>query len=106
MNLYTRKLAFDAAADSALLAQYTTDSVRRGHHITEMRENIAFALSGCRAGEGQTAANRQLISGIHRAITDTLNWGGNDLDAAHAVVNHLLDTIAPMPVDERQEDAA
>lgn len=99
--IYTRHLYLDAAAKAALIA-HNAKSTRRELRVEETRYYLICALSGCEAGNTGNAES-VLVSLIEDAITDSLEVDWQPEYAARAVLDALLDEVAPMP---KQEEAA
>jgi poly-gamma-glutamate capsule biosynthesis protein CapA/YwtB (metallophosphatase superfamily) len=95
--LYRQHLRLRAASDALLVAHYLSGAASRVH-LREARREIMKALA-----DTHREARDQCEDGISDAIADSHNGTLDPYEASKAVVEHILDTLAPMP--ENDDDA-
>jgi hypothetical protein len=94
MYLYRQHLRLRAASDELLVAHYLYRSASRSH-VREARREILNALADTHR-EDRAAFEK----GISDVISDSLGVDGPASGTAKAVVEHILDTLAPMPEND------
>lgn len=103
-DAYTRYIYATWLMEELLRADATQDP-RPKIYLESARGSLCQLLSGCQAGTGTETARDMLLTLIEDAISDSFDVDWKAEHGAEAVVNALLDTVAPLSV-EKQEDAA
>jgi hypothetical protein len=93
-HLYRQHLRLRAASDELLLAHYLYSAASRAHVRTARRE-IMKALA-----DTHHEAREQCEDGISDAIADSPDGALEPYEASKAVLDHILDTLAPMPEND------
>jgi len=94
-DAFTRQIYATSLMKELLRADATQDT-RPKIYLEGARGSLCQLLSGCQAGTSTETARDMLVTLIEDAISDSFDVDWQAEHGAEAVVNALLDTVAPI----------
>jgi len=94
-DAYTRQIYATSLMKELLRADATQDT-RPKIYLEGARGSLCQLLSGCKSGTGTETARNMLVSLVEDAISDSFDVDWQAEHGAEAVVDALLDTVAPL----------